>query len=376
MILKTKDFKEAASKILLAADLDKNVACLELLAKESRLYLNVTNKEFYVSVKFPLTEPADFRAVVNAGLFLKLIAALNDETFELNVQDTSLQLKTKTTSYKLPRIYINETLLNLPTIELTNKTVEMPIKLEILQSILNINSKELLKIKNIDVDELQRLYYIDENGCFTFTTGACLNAFKLDKPVKMLLNDRIVKLFKLFKTDVYFEMAHDQNEAGEIETKVRFKSEDTCITARIVCDNRLIDRRQGPCNRVKGYISENYGYSLALPVDQLTGAITRLSLFTKQSDVSANNAYLPINAKINGARLILTDRYGNTETVEAKNLVTAGRPDYDFSFNRTDLKLILDSVKSDVITLNCGNHKSIFISRGTVYNVIPEIVRG
>ena len=53
MIIKTKDFKEAANKILLAANLDTNAANLELAVRNSSLYLNVTNKEYYVAVKFP-----------------------------------------------------------------------------------------------------------------------------------------------------------------------------------------------------------------------------------------------------------------------------------------------------------------------------------
>ena len=35
MILKTKDFKEAANKILLANDSDKNINCLELVVKKN-----------------------------------------------------------------------------------------------------------------------------------------------------------------------------------------------------------------------------------------------------------------------------------------------------------------------------------------------------
>ena len=50
MIIKTKDFKEVATKILLAADLDTNAANLELVTRNSNLYLNVTNKEYYVAV--------------------------------------------------------------------------------------------------------------------------------------------------------------------------------------------------------------------------------------------------------------------------------------------------------------------------------------
>ena len=74
MIIKTKDFQDAANKILLAAGLDQNAANLEVVAKESNLYLNVTNKEFFVSVKFPLETDEIFRAVVDAKQFLDLIS--------------------------------------------------------------------------------------------------------------------------------------------------------------------------------------------------------------------------------------------------------------------------------------------------------------
>ena len=55
MQIKTKEFKEVVNKILLAADLDKTAANLEIKAKGTSLYLTVTNRaEYYVSVKFNL----------------------------------------------------------------------------------------------------------------------------------------------------------------------------------------------------------------------------------------------------------------------------------------------------------------------------------
>ena len=51
MILKTKAFQEAANKILVAVCLDKAAANLELAAKDTALYLRVTNREYYVAVK-------------------------------------------------------------------------------------------------------------------------------------------------------------------------------------------------------------------------------------------------------------------------------------------------------------------------------------
>ena len=45
MVLKTKELKEVASKILIATGIDKSAANLELTAQDTSLFLNVTNKE-------------------------------------------------------------------------------------------------------------------------------------------------------------------------------------------------------------------------------------------------------------------------------------------------------------------------------------------
>ena len=167
MIIKTKEFKEAANKILLAANLDSNAANLELVVRNSSLYLNVTNKEYYVAVKFPIETEETFRAVVDANLFLNLISGITTETFSLTLKDNTVLLSAGKSKYKVAMIYENENLMTLPVIAIQNKTVEMGISNDILMSILNVNSKELLKTKYLDVSELNKLYYIDETGCFT-----------------------------------------------------------------------------------------------------------------------------------------------------------------------------------------------------------------
>ena len=50
MILNTKLFQESANKILIAAELDKTAANLEIVTKDNVLYLNVTNKEYFKTV--------------------------------------------------------------------------------------------------------------------------------------------------------------------------------------------------------------------------------------------------------------------------------------------------------------------------------------
>ena len=193
MVLKTKELKEVASKILIATGIDKSAANLELVAQDTSLFLNVTNKEYFCSVKYPLDEAVSLRAVVDAAQFLNLIAGLTTDTFELTVKDTYINIKANKSNYKLAMIFENDHLMELPAIMIQNKTVEMPISNDILQSILNVNGKEIEKAKNLDVNELQKLYYIDEKGAFSFTTGACLNSFTLENPVKLLLTERIVK---------------------------------------------------------------------------------------------------------------------------------------------------------------------------------------
>ena len=146
MIIKTKDFQEAANKILFAADLDKNAANLELKAKDNFLYLNVTNREFYVSIKFPLETAEEFHAVIDASLFLNLISGITTDTFSLTLHTNYIKVTAGKSSYKLAMIFENDQLMALPVISIQNPTVEMSIEKDILMSILNVNSKEFPEV--------------------------------------------------------------------------------------------------------------------------------------------------------------------------------------------------------------------------------------
>ena len=371
MIIKTKEFQETANKILLAADGTSN---LELITKGPVLHLNVTNKEYYVSIKFPLEAEQEFHAVVDAALFLSLVSGITTETFELILKDTYLLIKAGKSSYKLALIFENETLMTLPTISIRNKTVEMQISNEILSSILNVNSKELQKLKGtVSVNPLQKLYYIDETGCFTFTTGACLNAFSLEKPVRLLLTDRIVRLFKLFKTDVHFALGVDPSPSGEqIFTKIALETDSIYLAALINCDHALLSQIQGPCTATKRYISEPYDFKLVLSANDLLNAINRLQTFTRNNKASADTlASQPVKLTISENDVTIQDRFDNTEVVTIENgSFISG--DYECSINLIDLKLVVETCRNEHITLNCGNHRSIVIIRGAVSNLIPE----
>lgn len=371
MIIKLKDFKEIATKILLATD-GNTASNLKLRAKDQVLTLSVTNSEYFVCIKMPLETDEELTAVVDAKAFLNLIAGLDAETFALTTSDSTLFVKAGKSNYKLAMIYDNAQLLDLPPIIIQNKTVEMNISKDILESILNVNSKELLKLKNLtDVSELQKLYYIDETGCFTFTSGACLNSFTLEKPVKLLLTDRVVKLFKLFKEDVYFSLGQDQTPSGLVETKVTFETSNIYLAARVNCDAAWLNKVKGPCDATKRHISATYPYHLVLSTAELSSAINRLLSFTKNSTTDTNMAQVPIKATITDGEITLADEFDNCETITIENGVV--EEPYEMMVNIADIKLVLDAYKNDHITLNCGANHILVFTKDLVYNLLTEL---
>lgn len=374
MILKTKTFQEAANKILVAVGLDRSAANLELAAKDTALYLRVTNREYYVAVKFDLEEPSDFRAVVDANLFLNLISGLNSEEFELIIKDTHVAVKAGKSNYKLPMIYENDQLMTLPIIKLDKEqvTVDMSIEQEVLLSILNVNGKEIQKARKLDVNELQRYYYIDETGCFTFTTGACVNSFSLEKPIKLLLTDKVVKLFKLFGTDVWMSYGHQVNTDNSLQPIVTFQTESVYVASRLLNDETCIQKIKAPCDAMKNLIKESYDHNLVLSASDLSAAISRLLMFHKNSSAKVDLSFVPASIEFTETELTISDLTGDNKEIITIENGSATPGNYSMGVNLIDLKAVLDSCKNEHITMNCGNHKSIIVNRGSISNVIAE----
>lgn len=372
MILKTKEFNDVASAILVAVN--DGASNLELLTKDGSLRLNVTDREYYVSKIFPLETDEVLRpTTVNAADFLEYVGGLTTSEFSLELSDDNklLVVKAGRSSHKFPVIYENNTMMELTPIVIGNVTVEMGIGSDILQSILNVNSKELAKVKNLDVNELQKLYYIDETGCFTFTTGATLNGFTLEKPIKLLLKDKIVKLFKLFKEDAKLFYGVDALADGSIQSKVAFTTKDTYLAAVVNCDDVLISKIQGPCSATKAYIAETYKNKVVVSATEFGAAVNRIINSVKRNADASIAKATAGSIKFFDTYFTITDSYGNSEAVSVENGSQLDTT-YSLSVNLNDVKLVLDSCKGEHITMNCGNEKSIVITRGSISNLIPE----
>ena len=370
MIIKTEDLKSISQTILAAVDsneLSILTETLELVVKNNVLYMNVTNREYYASVKLKVDYDKDFHATVNANLFLKLVSQLTTENVEFNVVDNILEIKSNG-KYKMPLIYDNDRLLELPEIKIDNVTSTFDVDSSVLISILQYNSKQL----NVGAisKPVQKMYYIDENGAITFTNGACINSFTLEKPVKILLNNKIVKLFKLFKgKSVHFVLGQDALSNDIIQTKVKFTSDDVDITAVLSCDDTMIN--SVPVTAIRNRATANYPYSINLNRDALVSTINRFLLFT--SGVKSATAYCKF--EFNYESVTVSDVVGeNVEVINYNNDTTNITQPYSAILDLNDLKVTLESCSEEYINFKFGDGAAVVIQRGNICNVIPECI--
>ena len=216
------------------------------------------------------------------------------------------------------------------------------------------------------------MYYIDETGCFTFTTGACINSFDLEKPVKLLLTDKLVKLFKLFKEDVTFSLGQDPTSNGTIRTKITLETPSVYLAAIITSDDNLIARAQQKVAQSKGFLSGTYENNVVLSAKEVSAAINRLMLYTKNSLDKPNMLEVVATATLDNDELVIQDKFGNIETITVENGSYVDSP-CSFKVNVVDIKLITDSCKDDHITMNCNNDGKVLVfARGNIINLIPK----
>lgn len=362
----TKEFKEVCKTILMAIDTSEQSLVsetLELVAAGEVLALSVTNRGYFVSVKFPLQEEENFRATVNANLFLKLVSQLTTDSLELITDSNSLTVKADGT-YKLPLIYKDAELLELPRIELQNVTLNMNILGSTLNSILFYNTGELPPAKS-NYAPVCRMYYLDDKGAITFSSGACVNSFELEKPARLLLGQKVVKLFKLFPDGpVSFTLAQDPDTDGTVLTKVRFSTDSIEITA--ITPSRIQDLESVPVEDSRTLANKGYDWSVVLDKERLSQAISRLLLFKKDDLMTA------IELSFTPTECTLTYR-DNKEELGYQDT----QPDtlnYTMYLNIETLKRIIDSCLEEYLTLSFGDHRCVVIARRNIKNLVTEMV--
>lgn len=371
MVLETKAFKDVCSLILGATDaneLSTTTEVLELVTYESVLYMSVTNEEYFASVKFDLDHDEEFHATVNATLFLKLIAAVTTEHIELEVIDNYLMVRANG-NYKLPLVFKDNQMMELEVISIENPTVEMNVSSDILDSILNYNSKEIAV--GTLAAPVQKMFYLDQQGCITFTTGACVNSFDLEKSVKVLLNSRLVKLFKLFKGQmVKFTLGYDAISETIVQTKVSFSTDKIKLTAITSSDDTLLN--SVPVRVIRERASKSYPHSVTVNKEVLLGAISRLLLFSSGYGAKENIRPNSVFKFADGTLTLYDANEENLETISYTDNST-DPSEYVMKLNLVDFKRVLDSCCEQFVTLNFGDMKACVIVHNAIRNVLPEV---
>lgn len=367
MIINSQKLQEISQKILTAVDsneLSVLTETLELKTVDDVLYMNVTNKEYYVRVKLQLTQAESFHATVNANIFLRLIAQITTEDIELTLDSNSLSIKANGL-YKLPLIFDDAKLLELPEIQINNPVKQFTISTDILDSILTYNSKELLR--GTISKPIQKLYYVDQQGAITFTSGACVNSFNLVEPVKLLLNNRLVKLFKLFDSgDIQFTLGYDNLSENIIQTKVSFANDDIKLTAIISCDDTLLN--SVPVTAIRGRADNLYPFSVNINKEALLQTVNRLSLFTAMKNTV--KPYSTLLFTSDHVTLWDVDKENHEDIFYSDSKIDG---EYETILDLLDLKAVVENCSEPFITLNFGDHQAFVLARGNIKNIIPEI---
>lgn len=365
MIFRVDELKDTCNIILSAVDTSGSSVInelLELKVENNIFVMCVTNKEYYVEVKIcPSDADINFHATVNASIFLKLISKITTDTIELKTEDNTLVIVGNGT-YKLPIIYDGESVLSLPKIIINNVTINFPIDGDILFSINKYNTKQLsIGYMNKPV---QKYYYVDEQGAITYTTGACVNKFSLSTPVKMLLKQKLVKLFSLFKnTTVNFSLGYDPISENMVQTKVKFEIDNICITSSIAINDSLIT--DVPAQAIRDRAFETYTNSIVFNKNEFVQAIDRLMLFNGLESIKCSFIFSSDSVQI------YDSKNGNSEKVYYNNDLKIEEP-YSCKMYLQDIKSVLDCFADQHLTMNFGDRAAIVVSNGIIYNVIPE----
>lgn len=368
MILSTESLKDVASKILAAvdnSDVSAVTETLEMVSVDNNLYVTVTNKEYSVDTRLYLGYNEEFHATVNAKQFLNLIAKTTAEDIELSIKDNYVLFKGNGL-YKIPLIFDGDKLLEIPMIEVENPTCDMYIEGATLNSILKYNSKELSK--GVISHPVQKLYYIDEQGAITFTSGACVNSFKLDQPVKFLLSSKVVKLFKLFSDEeVHFTLGHSELPNGKLQTRVKFETMDTTLTAIVPGDDGLVN--VVPTENIRAMANSIYPHQVTVNKDALLQSLTRLLIFrASSSSVQPIGKFVFDSQKVE----ISDGTKGNSEELVYEASEGLNGEPYTMMLYLSDLKTTLETYSDSYLTLNFGDHRSIAITKANIKVIIPE----
>ena len=158
---------------------------------------------------------------------------------------------------------------------------------------------------------------------------------------RCFLNNKLVKLFKLFDTEtVNFSLGHDALSDEIIQTKIQIKNNNIELTAILNCDDSLM--RAIPVEKIRGRAETIYPQIKAKP------AIFEFS---------------PIDGKVT----IWDDNKHNSEELICTGFT--GTDPYEVILDLKDLKLTLDTCTDQYVSMSFGDGQAVVLKRLNIYNI-------
>lgn len=368
MVIKTKDLQEVAKKALSAIDTSISSTITEVVELQSQgdsLTINITNNEYYVSSIIKTTSVENILATVNAKIFLGLVSKITTEDIELSTNNNTLIVKGNGT-YKLPFIFENDVLVRVNPIDIQEVTCEFDLNSNVLKSILKYNSKEFLKSGLRK--STSKLYYVDNEGAVTYTSGACVNRFTLPKDVRFVVVEKFVKLFSLFDSEfVKFRFGYNQTSSSTLQAVFELSNATTKLVA-IIGDNDFL-MKSVPTKAIRARANEVHPYSVVLDKTQLLEALDRISLF---SQVDVYVAYSHLVFDDNGLTIYDTKKTNSEKINYVSTTSDFEDASYSILLDSNDLKITLETCSSQYVTMNFGNGQAVNVVYDSVVNVMPE----
>ena len=105
---------------------------------------------------------------------------------------------------------------------------------------------------------------------------------------------------------------------------------------------------------------------------ELLDAVNRLLLFSAGYG-SVKNLKPYSQFTCNGDSMTIFDsNKENKEVLKFKNDTKVDQ-EYTMTLDLSDLKLILDTISEEYVTLSFGNHQAVVLKRPNISNVVPEV---
>lgn len=376
MKINTKELKDITKKlsVVLAADNRASYVNIKTSNDNNVLYFSLTNGEFYVSFKLALQESEAFNTTVASKAFIDLVNSLSGDEITLLADDSVLKINAGKSKYKLPVIYENGIIKEPLPISVSAPTVDIEFPIEYLKSIDTVNSQEFTRVNEAKIkNPANKLYHISDAGCFTAANsfGACLNGFKLDTQLDVLVNKSIVKLFNLFDTTprFYYESTANGNVKQAIITLI---SDNIRLGAYTTADPKTRAVLQAMVTKIRQMVASVYQVNLVINTKELSSALGRLAVAAKHTGKASDEGYV-IELFATGNSLVISDNNDNSEEIildPSTQLVGT----YKAKTVISTLKSTIDLCKENTVTIRALQGSYYVVDFGNVKYFIVTLV--